>query len=69
MSYGNNIPVSEHAVYSQSEKDDIEVNATTFNYHTKYPRSPIRTFNNLNRFYIVSLGKHRRTVNSNTITQ
>ena len=69
ISYANNIPVSEHAVYSQSEKDDIEVNATTFNYHTKYPRSPIRTFNNLNRFYIVSLGKHRRTVNSNTITQ
>ena len=61
MSYANGDPVAEHAVYSQSEKDDIEVNATTFNYHTKYPRSPIRTFNNLNRFYIVSLGKHRRT--------
>ena len=55
--------VTENAVYSQSEKDDIEVNATTFNYHTKYPRSATRTFNNLNRFYIVSLGKHRRTYN------
>lgn len=65
-SYGHYITgnaVTENAVYSQSEKDDIEVNATTFNYHTKYPRSATRTFNNLNRFYIVSLGKHRRTYN------
>ena len=67
MSYANGDSVSEHAVYSQSEKDDIEVNATTFGYHTKYPRSPIRTFNNLNRFYIVSLGKHRRVVNSKKV--
>lgn len=65
-SYGHYVTgnaVTENAVYSQSEKDDIEVNATTFNYHTKYPRSATRTFNNLNRFYIVSLGKHRRTYN------
>jgi len=57
-------PITENAIYNQSEKDDIEVNATTFNYHTKYPRSDTRTFNNLNRFYIVTLGKHRRTINA-----
>src|SRR5210317_288114 len=62
-------PITENAIYNQSEKDDIEVNATTFNYHTKYPRSDTRTFNNLNRFYIVTLGKHRRTINAKTITQ
>ena len=54
-------------VYSQSEKDDIEVNANSLTYHLKYPQSSVRTFNNLNRFYIVSLGKHRRTTNSNKV--
>ena len=67
--YFTGAAVTENAIYSQSEKDDIEVNATTYTYHTKYPRSDIRTFNNLDRFYIVTLGKHRRTVNSKTITQ
>ena len=67
--YESGDPITENAIYNQSEKDDIEVNATTFNYHTKYPRSDTRTFNNLNRFYIVTLGKHRRTINSKTITQ
>jgi len=67
--YESGNPITENAIYTQSEKDDIEVNATTFNYHTKYPRSDTRTFNNLNRFYIVTLGKHRRTINSKTITQ
>lgn len=56
-------------VYSQSEKDDIESNANSLIYHLKYPKESIRTFNNLNRFYIVSLGKHRRTTNTKTITQ
>jgi hypothetical protein len=37
--YDSGDPVTENAVYSQSEKDDIEVNATTFKYHQKYPRS------------------------------
>lgn len=67
--YSTSNPVTENAIYNQSEKDDIEVNATTFNYHTKYPRSDIRTFSNLNRFYIVTLGKHRRTINAKQITQ
>jgi hypothetical protein len=67
--YESGDPITENAIYNQSEKDDIEVNATTFNYHTQYPRSDTRTFNNLNRFYIVTLGKHRRTINSKTITQ
>ena len=67
--YSTSDPVIENAIYNQSEKDDIEVNATTFNYHTKYPRSDIRTFSNLNRFYIVTLGKHRRTINAKQITQ
>ena len=48
-------------VYSQSEKDDIESNANSLIYHLKYPKSSVRTFSNLNRFYIVSLGKHRKT--------
>ena len=61
--------VTENAIYNQSEKDDIEVNASTFSYHKKYPRSDIRTFSNLDRFYIVTLGKHRRTINAKTITQ
>ena len=59
--YDSGDPITENAVYSQSEKDDIEVNALTFKYHEKYPRSPIRTFEDLNRFYIVSLGKHRKS--------
>jgi hypothetical protein len=64
-----NYTYNHNYVYSQSEKDDIEVNANSLTYHLKYPKSAVRTFNNLDRFYIVSLGKHRRTVNSNTITQ
>ena len=67
--YDSGDPITENAVYSQSEKDDIEVNALTFKYHEKYPRSPIRTFEDLNRFYIVSLGKHRQTINAKEITQ
>ena len=67
--YDSGDPITENAVYSQSEKDDIEVNAFTFKYHEKYPRSPIRTFEDLNRFYIVSLGKHRQTINAKEITQ
>jgi hypothetical protein len=67
--YESGNPITENTIYTQSEKDDIEVNATTFNYHTKYIRSDTRTFNNLNRFYIVTLGKHRRTINAKTITQ
>lgn len=65
--YSTGAYVTENAVYSQSEKDDIEVNATTFTYHTKYPRSGTRTFENLNRFYIVTLGKHRQTSQTQTI--
>jgi len=64
-----NYTYNHNYVYSQSEKDDVEVNANSLTYHLKYPKSAVRTFNNLDRFYIVSLGKHRRTVNSNTITQ
>jgi len=67
--YDSGDPITENAVYSQSEKDDIEVNALTFKYHEKYPRSAIRTFEDLNRFYIVSLGKHRQTINAKEITQ
>ena len=54
-------------VYSQSEKDDIEVNANSLTYHLKYPQAAVRIFNNLNRFYIVSLGKHRQTKPVNKI--
>ena len=64
-----NYTYNHNYVYSQSEKDDIEVNANSLTYHLKYPKESIRTFNNLNRFYIVSLGKHRRTTNTKTITQ
>jgi hypothetical protein len=64
-----NYTYNHNYVYSQSEKDDIEVNANSLTYHLKYPKSAVRTFNNLNRFYIVSLGKHRRTTNTKTITQ
>jgi len=67
--YDSGDSITENAVYSQSEKDDIEVNALTFKYHEKYPRSAIRTFEDLNRFYIVSLGKHRQTTNAKQITQ
>ena len=69
QTYITNLPYSENYIYSQSEKDDIEVNANSLTYHLKYIKSPIRTFNNLNQFYIVSLGKHRRTTNTKTITQ
>jgi len=64
-----NFTYNNNYVYSQSEKDDIEVNANSLTYHLKYPKSAVRTFKNLDRFYIVSLGKHRRTINSKTITQ
>lgn len=58
--YVSGDPVVENAIYNQSEKDDIEVNANTFSYHTKYPRSDIRVFTNIDRFYIVTLGKFRQ---------
>jgi len=64
-----NYTYNSNYVYSQSEKDDIEVNANSLTYHLKYPKSAVRTFNNLNRFYIVSLGKHRQTTTTQTITQ
>ena len=69
QTYITNQSYNENYVYSQSEKDDIEVNANSLTYHLKYPKSAIRTFNNLDRFYIVSLGKHRRTINAKQITQ
>jgi len=58
--YDSGNPISENAIYNQSEKDDIEVNANSFNYHKKYPRSDIRKFTDINRFYIVTLGKFRQ---------
>ena len=64
-----NYTYNSNYVYSQSEKNDIEVNANSLTYHLKYPKSAVRTFNNLNRFYIVSLGKHRQTTTTQTITQ
>ena len=64
-----NYTYNSNYVYSQSEKDDIEVNANSLTYHLKYPKSAVRTFNNLNRFYFVSLGKHRQTTTTQTITQ
>ena len=64
-----NYTYNSNYVYSQSEKDDIEVNANSLTYHLKYPKSAVRTFNDLNRFYIVSLGKHRQTTTTQTITQ
>jgi len=64
-----NYTYNNNYVYSQSEKDDIEVNANSLTYHLKYPKSAVRIFNNLNRFYIVSLGKHRQTTTTQTITQ
>ena len=62
-----NYTYNNNWVYSQSEKDDIEVNANNLTYHLKYPKSAVRTFNNLNRFYIVSLGKHRQVKPVNKI--
>ena len=64
-----NYTYNSNYVYSQSEKDDIELNANSLTYHLKYPKSAVRTFNDLNRFYIVSLGKHRQTTTTQTITQ
>jgi hypothetical protein len=64
-----NYTYNSNYVYSQSEKNDIEVNANSLTYHLKYPKSAVRTFNDLNRFYIVSLGKHRQTTTTQTITQ
>ena len=64
-----NYKYNNNYVYSQSEKDDIEVNANSLTYHLKYPKSAVRTFNNLNRFYIVSLGKHRQTTTTQKMTQ
>ena len=64
-----NYTYNNNYVYSQSEKDDIEVNANSLTYHLKYPKSAVRTFNNLNRFYIVSLGKHRQTTTTQKMTQ
>jgi hypothetical protein len=64
-----NFTYNHNYVYSQAEKDDIEVNANSLMYHLKYPKESVRTFEDLNRFYIVSLGKHRRTINAKTITQ
>ena len=64
-----NYTYNDNYVYSQSEKDDIEVNANSLTYHLKYPKSAVRTFNNLNRFYIVSLGKHRQTTTTQKMTQ
>lgn len=62
-------PVTENYVYSQSEKDDIEVKATTSSFHQKYVKSSTRSLDNINRFYIVSFGKHRKSSPNKTITQ
>jgi hypothetical protein len=64
-----NYTYNDNYIYSQSEKDDIEINANSLTYHLKYPKSAVRTFNNLNRFYIVSLGKHRQTTTTQKMTQ
>ena len=64
-----NFTYNHNYVYSQAEKDDIEVNANSLMYHLKYPKESVRTFEDLNRFYIVSLGKHRKTINAKEITQ
>jgi len=62
-------PANENFVYIQSEKDDIEVNATDAQYHLKYVKSSTRSVDNINRFYIVSLGKHRKSSPNKKITQ
>lgn len=67
--YDSGDPVSENAIYNQSEKDDIEVNANSFSYHKKYTRSDVRKFSNTDRFYIVTLGKFRQLTPNKTITQ
>lgn len=67
--YDSGDPVSENAIYNQSEKDDIEVNANSFSYHKKYSRSDVRKFSNTDRFYIVTLGKFRQLTPNKTITQ
>ena len=67
--YDSGNPVSENAIYNQSEKDDIEVNANSFSYHKKYTRSDVRKFSNTDRFYIVTLGKFRQLTPNKTITQ
>jgi len=67
--YDSGNPVSENAIYNQSEKDDIEVNAKSFSYHKKYPRSDVRKFKDTDRFYIVTLGKFRQLTPNKKITQ
>ena len=62
-------PANENYVYLQNEKDDIEVNATDAKYHQKYVKSNTRSVDNINRFYIVSLGKHRKSSPNKKITQ
>ena len=67
--YITGIPIKENYVYLQSEKDDIEGNATDAQFHQKYIKSSTRSVDNINRFYIVSLGKHRKSSPNKLITQ
>ena len=53
-------------IFTQSEKDDIETNPT-INYYWTYFPTQLRTINNENQFYIMGTGKHKTTINSNTI--
>ena len=62
-------PVTENYVYDQAEKDNIEVNATTATFHQQYVKSSTRSIDNISRFYIVSLGKHRKSSPNKLITQ
>ena len=49
-------------IFTQSEKTNIESNATT-NYFNIYPPTQQRVVNNQNQFYIISTGKHKTTTN------
>ena len=53
-------------VFTPSEKTTIESNPTTNYYNTYFPNQ-VRTIDNQNQFYIMGTGKHKTTINSNTI--
>jgi len=53
-------------IFTQAEKTTIEANPNTNYYNTYFPVQ-VKTVQNQNQFYIMGTGKHRTTVNGNTL--
>jgi len=53
-------------IFTQVEKNTIETNPSTNYYNTYFP-TQLRTIENQNQFFIMGTGKHRTTVNGQTI--